>query len=225
MDSNKKTARVAGLLYLLLAITAAFGIMYAPSQLFVKGDAVKTATNVLANPMLYGLGTLAHLISQILFIYLGLYLYRLFRNVDEFQAKAMFALIMVQVPVVFVIEIFYISALWVLKGELLPSFSLLQQQEIAYMFMRIHSYGIMMLGIYYGLWLIPLGILFWKADFMPKIIGGMLILGGITYLYDSFAFILAPNYRIEAMMMIVTIAEISTVFWLLIKGILEPKTN
>jgi hypothetical protein len=199
--------------------------MYAPSQFFVKGDAAKTASNVLANPMLYGLGTLAHLISQILFIYLGLYLYRLFRNVDEFQAKAMFALIMVQVPVVFVIEIFYISALWVLKGEILPSFSVLQQQEIAYMFMRVHDYGIMMLGIYYGLWLIPLGILFWKADFMPNIIGGMLILGGATYLYDSFAFILAPNYRIDAMMMIVTIAEISTVFWLLIKGILTPKTN
>ena len=39
MNSTKRTARVAGLLYLLMGIPGAFSVMYVPSTLIVRGNA------------------------------------------------------------------------------------------------------------------------------------------------------------------------------------------
>ena len=51
MNSPKKQARVAGLLYLLAGITAPFGLMYVPRTLVVPGDATP-----IVPPCLHGSG-------------------------------------------------------------------------------------------------------------------------------------------------------------------------
>ena len=49
MNSTKKTARIAGLLYLVNGVTGFFSIIYVPSKLFVSGNAEATAHNILAS--------------------------------------------------------------------------------------------------------------------------------------------------------------------------------
>ncbi len=100
-SSLKKTARLAGLLYLILVITGVYGIMYIPSQIFVAGDSVSTAKNMLSNELLFGTGILNDIISNTIFLFLVLILYRLFKHVNENQAKLMFALVIVQIPCCF----------------------------------------------------------------------------------------------------------------------------
>jgi hypothetical protein len=57
MNSTKKTARIAGLLYLVNGVTGFFGIIYVPSRLIVSGNAAATANNILASERLFRLGT------------------------------------------------------------------------------------------------------------------------------------------------------------------------
>lgn len=63
-SSLKKTARLAGLLYLLLVITGVYGIMYIPSQIIVAGDSVATAKNMISNEVLFRTGILNDIISK-----------------------------------------------------------------------------------------------------------------------------------------------------------------
>ena len=80
MDSTKKTARIAGVLYLILAITGAYGIIFIPSKIIVPGDAAATASKLLANEFLFRTGIINDLISNIIFVFLVLVLYRLLKG-------------------------------------------------------------------------------------------------------------------------------------------------
>lgn len=53
MNSTKKTARLAGVLYLVNAVTGFFGIAYVSCKLVVTGNGAATAGNILllANPL------------------------------------------------------------------------------------------------------------------------------------------------------------------------------
>ena len=63
--NRKKTARLAGLLYLLLAIAGYYGMMYAPGQVIIKGDPTGTAHNLVVHQFLFRTGIAAHLASVI----------------------------------------------------------------------------------------------------------------------------------------------------------------
>jgi Domain of unknown function (DUF4386) len=56
MDSTKKTARLAGVLYLVNGVTGFFGIIYVPGRLILSGNATATAHNILASERLFHLG-------------------------------------------------------------------------------------------------------------------------------------------------------------------------
>ncbi|MBK9017628.1 MAG: DUF4386 family protein [Saprospiraceae bacterium] len=99
MNSLKKTARLAGLLYLIWIVTAIYGLMYVNPLTIVQGDPVGTATKVLANEFLFRTGIINGIISSTIWLLLGLTLYRLFRHVNERQAKLLVAMVIVQIPV------------------------------------------------------------------------------------------------------------------------------
>ncbi len=226
INSDKKNARIAGLLYLLLAIIAPYGVMYVPSKTIVRGDAVATANNILANEFLFRTGIVSHLISVIIFLFLVLVLYRLLKQVNEHQAKLMVALVIVQIPIVFLIETFKITSLMILKGEVLKTLAPEQLQDLAMMFLKIHGYGLSMLEIFMGLWLIPFGQLVYKSGFIPRILGVLLLIAGIGYIVDSFTFMLFPNYRaftFQPALIFSGLGELSTMLWLLIKGVKEQQ--
>ena len=222
ITSLKNSARLAGVLYLLLAITGAYGIMYVPSKIIVRGDAVTTATNMLANELLFRTGIVSQLISVTIFLIMALVLYRVFKQVNEHQAKLMVAFVIVQVPIVFLIETFNMTAIMILKGDVLKTLTSEQFPNGAMVFLKTHGYGIMLLETFWGLWLIPFGQLVYKSGFIPRILGVLLIIAGLGYTIDSLTFMLFPNYRDFTKLPAFTfsaIGEISTILWLLIKGV------
>ena len=228
-SSLKKTARLAGLLYLLLVITGVYGIMYIPSQIIVAGDSVATAKNIISNEVLFRTGILNDIISNTIFLFLVLVLYRLFKHVNENQAKLMFALVIVQIPFAFMMEAFNITSLMILKGEILKTFELSQRQDLAMLFLKINDYGTLPLEMFWGLWLLPFGLLVYKSEFIPRIFGILLVIAGIAYMIDSTIAMLFPSYSVfvkQPTLLLVAIGEISITLWLLIKGvkIQEQKT-
>ena len=221
MDSTKKTARIAGVLYLILAITGAYGIIFIPSKIIVPGDAAATASKLLANEFLFRTGIINDLISNIIFVFLVLVLYRLLKQVNLNNAKLMVALVLVQIPVVFISEAFSITSLMLFKGEILKTFELSQRQDLAMLFIDLNSYGTITLEIFWGLWLLPFGLLVYKSGFIPRIFGYLLIIGGAAYIIESITQILLPGYSAfvsQFAFVFYSIGELSIIFWLLLKG-------
>jgi hypothetical protein len=226
MSTDKKTARLAGLLYLFLAITGAYSLMYVPSQIMVRGDAAASAGNILSHEFLFRTGIISDLISNTIFVFLVLLLYRLFRQVNRHQARLMVALVLVQIPTVFIMEGFNIASLMILKGGILKTYEISQQQDLAMLFIKINYYGTMTLEMFWGVWLIPFGQLVYKSGFIPRILGVFLIINGIAYIIVSFTFVLLPGYMdlvSKLTMPLLFLGEIPIMLWLLIKGVNEKK--
>ncbi len=221
-SSLKKTARIAGLLYFILILTGVYSVIFIPSQIIVPGDSVSTAKNIISNELLFRTGVLTDIISNTIFLFLVLVLYRLFKLVNENHSKIMFALVIVQIPVVFIMEAFNFTSLMILKGEILKTFELSQRQDLAMLFLNINDYGTLSLEMFWGLWLLPFGLLVYKSEFIPRIFGVLLFIAGIAYMIDSTIGILFPSYSSflkQPTLLLVAIGEISITLWLLIKGV------
>jgi len=219
----KRTARIAGFIYLLIAITGVFGIMYVPMQVIDSGNIPLTMRNILRHEFLFRAGIMSNLVCQTLFVFLVLQLYKLFQQVSKHLTRTMFALVIVGVPIAFVIIFNQLFALLLLKENFMRSFPPAQLQLLVMAFLKMYNYGNVVIGIFWGLWLIPFGQLVYKSGFMPKILGILLIIGGSAYVVDAFAFVLAPSYHFSVTGIIVgltsSVAEFGMVFWLLIKGV------
>jgi hypothetical protein len=219
--SRKKTARLAGFLYIIMGIASAFGIMYVPSKIIVWGNANITCQNIITHELLFRMGMVSQFVSNGLFILLVFVLYRLFKQVNSSQARLMVAMVLVQVPIGFLIETFNMTSLLILKGEIMKAFTLEQKQDWVMMFLTMHKYGMITIEIFSGLWLIPFGQLVFKSKFIPRIFGILLIVGGIAYIIESLTFWISPDIQpvvSRFMMMLYTIGETPVIFWLLIKG-------
>jgi hypothetical protein len=126
---------------------------------------------------------------------------------------------MLGIPIGVFNEINALSVLHLLSGaDYLTVFTPMQLQALVNLFLRLHSYGINLAFIFSGLWLFPLGYLVFKSNFLPKILGILLVIGGFGYLIDVFAVFLFPNSNIS-IGMLTGLSEIFFLLWLLIKGV------
>jgi hypothetical protein len=222
----KKTAKLSGLLYLLWILTAIYGLMYVHPKTIVPGDAAATADRILANEFLFRTGIVNGIISSIIWILIGLTLYRLFKHVNERQAKLLVALVIVQVPVSFFMEALNLASLMIVKGEVLKTFELSQRQDLAMLFFKINDYATIALEMFWGLWLFPFGMLVYKSGFIPRVLGVFLILNGMAYVIHCFTHLLLPSWQALVFQIatpIWTLGEISIMLWFLIKGVRSPK--
>jgi hypothetical protein len=221
MNSIKKQARLAGLLYLLASIPAPFGLIYVPGKLVVPNDATATADHIRASESLLRLGIASELIGFIMFILVVLALYRLFKPVNETYALAMMILILVSIPVSLLSVVNEIAALIVVSGaDFLSVFNKGQLDGLAYLFMRLHSRESLVAEIFWGLWLFPFGILVIRSGFIPRVLGILLIIAAFGYLASSVAFLLLPAYGlvVDRFATKLTLCELPIILWLLIWG-------
>ena len=219
----QKTARIAGLFYFLFLILGIFSFFYVPGKIFVEGDALATARNIETNQLLFRFGIVSNLIGQIIFLFLVLLLYQLFEKVNKTYSRLMVILVIASVPITFVVIFNQIASLVLLSGaDFLKSFSQSQLNTLSLLFYNFYNDGIIVVGLFWGLWLYPFGYLVIKSKFIPKTLGILLIIGCFCYLIDGFSFLLLPNYRnmISSILTLpMAIGEFSMIFWLLIKGV------
>ncbi len=222
ISTLKKTARLAGGLYLIWVLTGIYGLIFVPSRTIVAGDAFATADKILSNEFIFRTGIINDLFSAIICIFLLFTLYKLFEQVNKRQAVLMVALFAITIPVIFIMEGFSIAALMLFKGEVLQAFELSQRQDLAMLFLRINDYGSLTLEMFWGLWLLPFGYLVYKSNFIPRLIGIFLLLNGIAYVILSLVSLLFPDYRAVTSQIATPffiLGEISITLWLLIMGI------
>ena len=226
-SSLKKTARFAGALYLVWIITGLYAIYYVPSQINMEGDAATIAQDILSHELLFRTGVINDLISSTIWVFLVLVLYRLFKSVDERQAKLLVALVVVQIPTVFIMDAFSITSLMIVKGEVLKTFELSQRQDLAVLFLRINDYGVLTLELFWGLWLFPLAILVYRSRFLPRFLGVWLTINGFALVVLSFTSLLFPQYKdiVYKIAFPAMLGEIALMLWLVIKGAKPQAVN
>jgi len=221
MDSIKAAARRTGFLYLMLMI-GPFNLIYIPSAFIVPGDATATANNITAGESIYRLGIFSGLLTEIIWLFLVLSLYNLLKDVDRKHARLMVMLVAAGVAVGLVNLFNEIAPLILLSGaDYLSVFTKLQLDALALCFLKLRAGGNNVAMVFWGLWLLPFGILVIKSRFIPRILGYLLIVGCVAYFAVSFTGIVFPAHKQvvdQIALPFYAIGELSMILWLLIKG-------
>ena len=225
MNPTKKAARIAGAIYLSMVFTAPFSLIYVPSKLIVRGNAAATADNILAHETMFRLSIFGDLIGQVIFICLGIALYRLLSNVNKIWAALMVAFVLVSATVGFLNTLNNVAALTLFRGaDFLAVFDKPQRDALAYLFVRLHSQGISIDEIFWGLWLFPFGLLVFRSGFLPRWIGVWLMINCFGYVFLSVISFFFPAYTDKAFLYLqpVLFGELAIMLYLLIKGARVP---
>jgi len=217
--SINTTARLAGGLYLAIAPFAIFGIMYVPSVLVVPGDPSETARNIKASELLFRMGTVSHLIGQVIFIFVALILYRLLKAVNKEHALLMVVLALLSVAMAFLNEANHLAVLLLLGGpEYRATPASDQVYDQAMLFLDMRASGILLTQVFWGLWLLPLGCLVFQSQFLPWLLGVLVIIGGCGYVVDCGAQLLFPGLDL-GISQFTFVGEVLFPLWLLIRGV------
>ena len=221
MTPRKKTARIAGAIYLSMVITGPFSLIYVPGKLIVKGDATATAANVLAHDTMFRFAIAAGLFGQVIFICLAIVLYRLLSEVSKDWARLMVGLVLVSAAVGFIDELNNLGARILFRGgEFLSVFDKTQLDALGMLFIRLHDQGIMIAEIFWGLWLFPFGLLVFRSGFLPRWIGAWLMINCFGYVILSMTSLFSPGYsdKLFVWLQPVLFGELAIMLYLLIKG-------
>ena len=221
MHPIKKSARVAGAIYLSMIFVAPFSMLYVPGKLIVSGNAAATAQNILAHETMFRMSIFGDLIGQVIFICLGVAFYHLLSEVNKTWGLLMLGFVITSAAVCFVNVINDLAALILFRGgEFLGVFDKSQREALAMLFLRLYSHGQFIAEIFWGLWLFPLGLLIYRSGFIPRLIGGWLMVNCFGWLALSFtALFFKQNYNaVFGYMQPVLFGEMALMLYLLIRG-------
>jgi len=223
MDINEKmnpnkTARIAGVIYLIPWILS-LGAMLLRQNLIVPGDAGTTANNIVASKTIFSLSIIMDLVVQVVFIFLVLLLYKLFKPVNKNQAVLMVILFLVSVPIAMLNTLNLFATQLLSSGsDYMTALSADQLHALVPFFLDLNEVGIYIAYIFWGLWLFPLGYLVFKSGFLPKVLGIYLMISCFGYLIDFVTFFLFPNFAVS-INIFTGWAELFMCLWLLVKGV------
>ena len=227
MNSVKKTARIAGILYLAIFIIYPLATSVR-STLVVPGDSAATVQNIAANQTLFRWGMAGESVIFLIEILMAGYLYVLLRPVSRSVSFGS-ALARASEGVVMAATNLFTSILTLVVvggAGYLSVFEQEQQEALALLFQDANNYVILIWGLFFALHLVLLGWLVYKSGFFPKIPGILLALAGIGYFAQSFGVMVAPNLSdtLETVVVVLAIpGELVFALWLLIKGVDETK--
>ena len=229
MSSPRVLARIAGVLYLLLAIFGGFAEGYVEPKMYVAGNAAATAANVVANAGLLRLGVVADLLDGTVFLFLALTLYVLLNRAHKSVARAMLVLVAIATTITCVVAVFEFEGLRVATdSSYAAAFGTAGSNALVMLMLDAQHYGLLVAQIFFGLWLVPLGYLAYKSQMFPRALGIVLILGGAGYMVDLLAAFLVPElgHRISFFVLIPpVIAEFWMLGYLLVIGVRSPKRD
>jgi len=229
MNSPKRLARIAGVLYLLVGIFGGFALGYVQPKMYVAGDAAATTGNVVANAGLLRLGVVSDLVNQTIFVFLALTLYVLLQHVHKSTARAMVVLVALAAGISSLNMVFQFAGLRVATGAVdLSSLGTEGSNAMVLLLLDTQHYGVLVAQMFFGLWLVPLGYLAHKSGWFPKALALLLVVAGGCYLVDLLTAFLVPDFNqlIHTFVVIpCAVAEIWMVGYLLAIGVRTDRTG
>jgi hypothetical protein len=216
---RKKDARLTGLFYLGLGLAGMAGFLLIRPQLFADGDAAATMANLAGNETLARFGVVFELLVVLSQALAAGWFYRLFRRADPVGAAGIAAFGLMNAAAILGSAALLATALRIATE---PVGATAADVQVLYLISdNLWVAG----GLFFGLWLIPMGHCVLRTGWMPRALGWVLIAGGGGYVLSSFVAYLAPDAGPVAGLLVVpaTIGEFWMIGYLLIRGVRESR--
>ncbi|WP_246160848.1 DUF4386 domain-containing protein [Maribacter flavus] len=212
-----KIARTTGIWYLMMAITGILGFMVFHSQIFVSGNPEQTLSNLVALESTARIRLLlefAIVLSQAL---TAVWFFKLFKDNYEWEAWTIGIWGMVNAVAIMISAISIASAIGIANSDIsITEDKVLLIQILQHMISNAWGIG----GLFFGLWLFPMGYIVIKSKRLPIWLGRVLILGGIGYLISTVIRYAGIDFSFNRFLMLpATIGEFWMIGYLLIFGI------
>jgi len=228
-EATRRLARVAGAVYSLLGLATVFGYYHAP---LVMSDLDALARSLAGSGSSFNVGVVTDLISTVLSVPLALLLYQLLKGVDKTKAFLMALLLMLAMPISFVVALNYVAAQWLFSGaSFVTAIGPAEREALGMLFLRLHVHGVLAVEIFWGLWLLPFGLLVRKSRFLPRALGSLLLIAGTAYVAHGLVTLLLGGTRLvpyeRATMLARAAGEFPIMLWLLVRGgnVRQPETR
>ncbi|OJF14795.1 DUF4386 domain-containing protein [Couchioplanes caeruleus] len=215
MIDARRTARITGLAYLGLAVSGLFTFLFIHAQLYAPDDAARTAANLVAHQGLARLGIVADVTVVLTQAATAVWFWRLFRPVHPLAAASIAAFGLVNCALILVATMFSATALKVaLRADAASGGNALLLYDL-------NTAAINLAGLFFGLWLVPMGWLVGRSGYMPRPLGWILVGGGIGYVLSVPVAALLPAAPgvAYALTTPATIGELWMVGYLLARGV------
>ncbi|MHA6522853.1 DUF4386 domain-containing protein [Tessaracoccus sp. G1721] len=214
---SQRTARITGLLYLGLAVTGMLGYLLIRTQLFVADDPSATLANLTGQAALARWGVVVEMGVVITQALVALWFYRLFREVNAFAAGSIAAFGLVNSVAILASAAMLATAMDVSQHD---SLSVAGGAAATAQLLYVLSGHLWTIGgIFFGLWLIPMGWLARWSGWMPRLLGWVLMVGGVGYVASALLSYLLPGVPLDLLTVPATIGEIWMVGYLCIVGV------
>lgn len=227
MDRRKEVsprflARIAGICQLLEAISATFGQVIILGRLTVSGNAAVTAAKIVRYQQLYWCGFASSLLAVLFHVAWTFLMYELLKPVNR-RVSIFATLVMFRgCAMLAVTGLLYIAPLLILQGGgSLSAFTATQLQALAAVFLRLNACAFDIHIVFFGVWCVLTGYLIFKSTFLPKVLGMLLIVPGVGWM-----FYLSPPLAIPLFPFIAAasaIGEIPLELWLIVVGMNEAR--
>lgn len=226
MISRNRLARVAGLLYLVVAVGGGFA-EYVRSSVRVPGDAAATAAAIVQHATLFRAGFAADLVDFTCFLGVGLILYALLKPVNGPVAVSMLAINAVSVAMQALNLLNQLGALLVATD---PAYTAgmgsAAAHDLAFLLLDLQHQGYVIAQVFFGLYLLPLGYLVYRSGWFPRPLGVALMVGAGGYVAGVAANFIAPGSSFPVYPALLGgLAELVFLIWLLARGIGATTAN
>ena len=216
-----KTARLTGIWYLLLAISGILGFMVFHSQIYVSDNPEKTLSNLTDLESLSRIRLLFEFLIVLSQALAALWFYKLFKSISDWEAWAVGIWGTVNSVVIMISAISMASAIQIANSSLQAYDEKIFQIELLGQVIK-HSWNVG--GLFFGLWLIPMGHIIITSKRMPLWLGRILILGGVGYILSTIISYMGFKHSLLNILTLpATIGEFWMIGYLLIYGIRPSK--
>jgi hypothetical protein len=225
----QRYARTGGVLYLAIIVLGAFAEGVVTNKLVVSGDAAATAHNILAAPGLWRLGVAGDFIVVLCAVPFLWIEYLLLRPVSKQLVLLAVLFNVVSLAVEAISKLFLLLVLPTLgSADYLTAFEPQQLQVLASLALKSHDIAFNIALVFFGFTCLVDGYLIFKSGYLPRLIGVLMQIAGLSYLIACFAALFAPTFAdliLPAILLPPLIGESSFCLWLLVRGVNVAKWN
>lgn len=221
--SPQRYARIGGALYLAIIPLGMFGELFVRGTLVVSGNAAATADNIEASQMLWRMGIAGDLLMHVFDVPVIVVFYLLLKPVSKSLALLATLINLVQTAVLVANKLSLLVPLYLLENSsYLKEFSSAQLDSLSYLAIKSHGFGFGIGLIFFGVACLVRGYLIFRSGYLPKALGVLISVAGLSYLINSFALLLAPAFAASifpAVLVPAFVGELSLCLWLIVKGV------
>lgn len=221
---DRKYALTAGIGLIIMAIAAGFSYGFVLRKLVIDGNVIATLENIQSSITLFTAGIIGWYVILILDIVVALSLYKLLAKFSKHLALVGAGLRLLYSGILGISILNLIFILIITSTEFSPQLPINQLQALVMLFLNVFHMVWSIGLIFFGGHLMIISYITIKSNILPKVIGLLLFLAGISYIIIHFNLTFLPNLNevtriLESYLSIpMFLGEISFAIWLLVKG-------